>query len=110
MKKILLLVSLCLFSYAEDIPVYEYDPFVQLLPIAADDDDNESEVKPIVLSAILSNKAYIDGEWHKVGDEFREYNITHIGNGKVELKNKKETITLNVGGERKKVLEIKDRK
>ncbi|MEA3492596.1 MAG: hypothetical protein U9R27_11920 [Campylobacterota bacterium] len=63
------------------------NPFVTLKK-----DINETKVyvpekkdDKIILNGIVNNKAYINGKWHKEGDEIAGYTLKHIGTKGVVL-------------------------
>ncbi|NEW61173.1 hypothetical protein GSY74_07750, partial [Sulfurovum sp. bin170] len=52
--------------------------------------------------AILNHAAFIDGEWHKIGDKVGVYTITHIGVDRITIKSERESKQLIIPVREKK--------
>lgn len=94
-----------------------YDPFVKtakpataqtsgLLPpppmIAA-----VPKAPPITVSAVMNNKAFINGAWYRVGERVNNQEVAYIQNNFVGLKEANRLTMIAVGGTRR-VLGIKE--
>lgn len=64
-------------------------------------------VIPTVVSAVMNDKAFINGAWYRVGDKVNNQEITYIQNHFVSLKEGNRLIVLSVGSNRR-VLRTKD--
>lgn len=62
---------------------------------------------PTVVSAIMNNKAFINGGWYGVGDRVNNQEVTYIQNNFVGLKEGNRLSMISVGSNRH-VLGIKD--
>lgn len=64
-------------------------------------------VVPTTVSAIMNNKAFINGGWYRVGDRVNNQEVTYIQNNFVGLKEGNRLTMISVGSNRH-VLGIKD--
>jgi hypothetical protein len=64
-------------------------------------------VPPIVVTAVMDNKAFINGAWYRVGDHVNNQEVTYIQNNFVGLKEGNRLNMISVGSNRH-VLGIKD--
>lgn len=62
---------------------------------------------PTVVTAVMNNKAFINGEWYKVGDKVNDQEITSIQPNFVALKEGNRLTMLGVGTQQK-LLRTKD--
>lgn len=56
--------------------------------------------QPLSVSAIMNNRAFIDGNWYKTGDRIGNREITYIQNGFVGFKEGSRLTMISVGGTR----------
>lgn len=111
-----LLLILCL-GFVHLIQGQMYDPFLKtakpesahpsgLLPppsmIAA-----VPKAPPITVSAVMNNKAFINGAWYRVGERVNNHEVAYIQNNFVGLKEANRLTMIAVGGTRR-VLGIKE--
>lgn len=116
MKRIPLWIILCL-SAPHLLYAQMYDPFLKtskpksaaisgLLPpppmMAA-----VPTVVPTTVSAVMNNKAFINGAWYRVGDRVNNKEVSYIQNNFVGLKEGNRLTMISVGSDRH-VLGIKD--
>jgi len=66
------------------------------------------KVNILILGAIINNKAFINGAWHRVGDRVYGFKITRITNYFVYLNKKNKKMILSTKNS-KKILIIKDK-
>lgn len=64
-------------------------------------------VVPTVVSAIMNNKAFINGAWYAIGDKVDNKEVTYIQNNFVGLKEGNRLTMISVGSNRR-VLGTKD--
>jgi len=92
-----------------------YDPFLKTAKHAAPSDSPllpppllmPPSLPPIVVSAVMNNKAYINGTWYRIGDRVNNQEVTYIQNNFVGLKEGNRLTMIAVGGTRH-VLSIKE--
>jgi len=59
------------------------------------------EIPPTVVSAVMNNKAFINGAWYRVGDRVNNQEVTYIQNNFVGLKEANRLTMIAVGGARR---------
>ncbi|AFV98430.1 MULTISPECIES: hypothetical protein [unclassified Sulfuricurvum] len=64
-------------------------------------------VTPTVVSAVMNNKAFINGAWYAIGDKVDNKEVTYIQNNFVGLKEGNRLTMISVGSNRR-VLGTKD--
>lgn len=64
-------------------------------------------IVPTVVSAVMNNKAFINGEWYAIGDKLGNKEVTYIQNNFVGLKEGNRLTMISVGSNRR-VLGTKD--
>lgn len=64
-------------------------------------------VAPIVVSAVMNNKAFINGTWYAIGDKVNNKEVTYIQKNFVGLKEGNRLTMISVGSNRR-VLGTKD--
>lgn len=64
-------------------------------------------VVPTVVSAVMNNKAFINGAWYAIGDKVNNKEVTYIQNNFVGLKEGNRLTMISVGSNRR-VLGTKD--
>lgn len=62
---------------------------------------------PLEVSAVMNDRAFINGEWYRIGETVRDYEITHIDPRFVSLKEGNKLKIIGVGISRR-VLGTKD--
>lgn len=112
MKKPIIWIILCLcFSHLADAQMY--DPFrktakpklvlvsglkppppMMMAPVPP-------VISPTVVSAVMNNKAFINGAWYRVGDRVNDYEVTYIQNNFVGLKSANRLTMIAVGSTRR---------
>jgi hypothetical protein len=70
--------------------------------------ESAKKVNTLILGAIINDKAFINGAWHRVGDSIYGFKITKITNYLVYLNKKNKKMTLSTKNS-KKILIIKDK-
>ncbi|MDD2782010.1 hypothetical protein [Sulfuricurvum sp.] len=68
---------------------------------------SEPIIIPTVVSAIMNNKAFINGAWYAIGDKVDNKEVTYIQNNFVGLKEGNRLTMISVGSNRR-VLGTKD--
>lgn len=58
-------------------------------------------IPPTVVSAVMNNKAFINGAWYRVGDRVNNQEVTYIQNNFVGLKEGNRLTMIAVGGARR---------
>lgn len=108
-KQIIIFCIFSVFAFGYNEP-FKYDPFTKYVPII--NNSNNTSIAPkkniIKVSAVMANRAFINGNWYKLGKKFGSYKIITITPNMVRLKKKSKTIILPVGKKVKKYLKIKD--
>ncbi len=111
MKKILFLISVSSMLFGFNEP-FNYDPFIQNMPLQVKENTlkttHQNKPKPLTVSSVFENRAFIDGHWYEKGEFVRGYEIIKIKPDYIKLKYDFKTQVLPVGGDRKKILTIKD--
>ncbi|MDD5385807.1 MAG: hypothetical protein PHQ22_01260 [Sulfuricurvum sp.] len=59
------------------------------------------EIPQTVVSAVMNNKAFINGAWYGVGDRVNNHEVTYIQNNFVGLKEGNRLTMIAVGGTRR---------
>lgn len=112
MKKevIILLMIFNIFAFGYNEP-FKYDPFARYTPLITKDSNGTkiASKNVIKVSAVMSNKAFINGNWYKLGKKFGSYKIITIKPNMVRLRKKSKTLVLPVGEHVTKYLKIKDK-
>ncbi len=107
MKKLLILcISTLALAYSEP---YDYNPFKK--------EDTKTSIKiskqtskAIVVSAVMKDRAFINGKWYVKGQKFGAYRLLAIGKKFIELKKGTKSIILPVGKKSKRYFKLKDKK
>lgn len=102
--------SVASFAYNEP---FAYDPFAQAqaLMVKQNVENNASKkvVKEVInLSAIMSDKAFINGRWYGLGEKFGSYRVNIIRSSLVGLERKGKLKIISLGT-KKHVLTIKEK-
>lgn len=108
MKYIIALLVSSVFLYGSYNKVYGYDPFIKLLPIEKVAKKARAKKRVVIVSAILTNRAFINGRWFERGDKIGSYKVAYVKPKKVKLVSKHKNMILYVGKRYRKVLNIKD--
>lgn len=58
-------------------------------------------IPPTVVSAVMNDKAFINGEWYRVGDKVNNKEITYIQKNFVGLREGNNLTMISVGGNRR---------
>lgn len=58
-------------------------------------------IMPIVVSAVMNNKAFINGAWYAIGDKVDNKEVTYIQNNFVGLKEGNRLTMISVGSNRR---------
>ncbi len=113
MKKIIFLICINVIFLSANEP-FNYDPFTQNDPMLEQkgytNTTNKSgkKVRPLIVSSVFGDKAFINGRWYKKGDFVRGYKILHVNSKYIKIRYNLKTKKLPVGGNRTKILKIKD--
>lgn len=112
MKFVLLgLTTMALLLQAQPL----YDPFVKTTKIQKKTSEGAllppppiiPHVEPISVTAVMNEKAFINGKWFSVGDRFRNQEVAFIQPNCVGLKENNRLTMISVGNQRR-VLSTKE--
>lgn len=106
-KQIIIFLTLSVFAFAYNEP-FKYDPFARYLPVSKNGTIVSTKATMRV-SAVMENKAFINGSWYKKGNKLGSYRIISISPNMVRLRSDEKTLILPVGKKVKKYLKIKDK-
>jgi hypothetical protein len=110
MKKLALCIMLCFYS-SHLLYGGMYDPFRKTAkPLAPSVSGllpppalmaQAPIILPTTVSAVMNNKAFINGAWYRVGDRVNDHEITYIQNNFVGLKSANRLTMIAVGPTRR---------
>lgn len=91
----------------QDLSIPKYDPFKRAKPLLKRKKSGKSTYKPlpVQLTAIMNNKAFINGRWYKKGDSISEGKLIKVNRTSVYLKQGKKIKILPLK-KSKNILEI----
>lgn len=103
MKRTLFLLSIILLSWTPFVHAKMYDPFRKTAKTASSVNGLippppmiTAAPVPTIVSAIMNNKAYINGAWYKIGDRVNNKEITYIQNNFVGFKDENRLTMISV--------------
>ncbi|HHO42366.1 MAG TPA: hypothetical protein ENN12_03300 [Epsilonproteobacteria bacterium] len=83
------------------------DPFVYPV-VVSQNDENSTSTKRIVLSGLMNNRAYINDNWVKVGDDVMGYKVGYIGKNGVILNKGSKVKKLFLKEKKKSLIQFKE--